>query len=312
MKNTTLTLALLFLAASGMLTACKKDNKGDSACAKVAYEQKAIISYTHPCAVAISKSGVVAVIEFNGFVTYGTYGTTSIYSSVDDFITQKAPAQTFLSRGAEAAIFDANENLYIAETEATAGIRVFAKIGPAKYQFKTLITGDGITGGFSNPRGMAFDEAGRLFIANDGKGNVVRINDAYNNGAKQIIAGDFGEVKGVAIIGNNMFVTVYNKNQVWKITLKPNGDYGEVVASYDIDKPVDIAVKYGVLAVSSPNSGKVTLLDPDKFVKSGETYSGCKSELTVGSNVFGIAFNPLENGLLVAHLDQNRVLYFKN
>ena len=312
MRKITLTMVLLFAAASGLITSCKKDSDSGSDCKRMEFQQNAIVNYTHPVAVAISKQGVVAVVEYNGFVAYGTNGTTSIYASVADFIAKKAPAQTFISRGAEALAFDANDNLYVTETEATAGIKVYAKIGPAKYQYKTLITGNGITGGFSNPRGLAFDSAGRLYIANDTKGNVVRVNDAFNNGPKQIIAADFDTVKGIAIIGNTLFATIYNRNQVWKCTIKPNGDFGELTASYDITKPVDIAVKDGVLAISSPESGKVTLLDPDKFVKSGETYSGCKNELTIGNNVFGMAFNPAEGGLLIAHLDQNRVLYFKN
>jgi hypothetical protein len=311
MKNIKIITLVLLIATSGILPSCKKDKKGGNECAKVDFEQKALADYTHPCAVAISKSGIVAVVEYNGFNAYGTNGTTTIWKSMDDFLAKKAPVQSFLSRGAEAAIFDASENLYIAETEATAGIRVYQKTGNVSYQYKTLIQGDGITGGFVNPRGMAFDAAGHLFIANDGVGNIVRITDPLNNGPKQIIGADFDSAKGLAIIGNNMYVTVYNQNQVWKCTLKENGDFGEIVATYDVNKPVDVAVKDGVLAVSSPESGTVDIIDPEKIGRSGEPFTGCKKVLTVGNNVFGLAFNPLENGLLVAHLDLNRVLYYK-
>lgn len=311
MKNIKIITLVLLIATSGILQSCKKDKKGGNECAKVDFEQKALADYTHPCAVAISKSGIVAVVEYNGFNAYGTNGTTTIWKSMDDFLAKKAPVQSFLSRGAEAAIFDASENLYIAETEATAGIRVYQKTGNVSYQYKTLIQGDGITGGFVNPRGMAFDVAGHLFIANDGVGNIVRITDPLNNGPKQIIGADFDSAKGLAIIGNNMYVTVYNQNQVWKCTLKENGDFGEIVATYDVNKPVDVAVKDGVLAVSSPESGTVDIIDPEKIGRSGEPFTGCKKVLTVGNNVFGLAFNPLENGLLVAHLDLNRVLYYK-
>lgn len=312
MKNKRIiTLMLLIVAASGILSSCKKDKQGGNECAKVDFEQKALAAYTHPCAVAISKSGIVAVIEYNGFNQYGTNGTTTIWKSVSDFLAKSAPVQSFQSRGAEAAIFDASDNLYIAETEGTAGIRVYQKTGDVSYQYKTVIQGDGITGGFVNPRGMAFDAAGHLFIANDGVGNIVKITNPLNNGPKQIIGGGMGNVKGLAIIGNNLYVTVYNQNQLWKCTLKANGDFGEIVATYDVNKPVDVAVKDGVLAVASPESGTVDIIDPDKIGKSGEAVTGCKKVLNIGNNVFGLAFNPSENSLLIAHLDMNRVLYYK-
>lgn len=314
MKNNITCILLLFIAAAGSLTACKKDKKGDGACDKVEFNQSAIVNYPKPCGIAVSKSGIVAVTEYNGFNNYGSNGTTTIWASYADFLAKKAPLQTFLSRGAEASVFDAAENLYIAETEGTAGIRTYKKVvqgGAVSYQAWGLITGNGLPGGFVNPRGLAFDDKGRLYIANDGVGNLVKVIDPMGAATKSIIAGSFGNIKGLAISGNILYVTIYSGNNIAKCTLKDNGDFDSIVATYDVTKPVDIAVKDGVLAIASPETGMITLIDPDKMTGGNAMYSGCKKEISVGTNVFGLAFNPLENGLFAAHLNENRVLYYK-
>lgn len=313
MKNKIIYALLLVVTAAGIVSSCKKNNnKADDPCGKVDLAEKAGINYTRPCGIAVSKSGIVAVVQYNGFINYGSTGTTSIWKSYADFSANKAPVQTFNSVGAEAACFDNDENLYIAETEATAGIVAYRKTiqnNTLSYSRTTVIQGN-VTGGFYNPRGIAFDSQNRLYIANDGRGNVVRVTNPLSNGPQQIIAAAFGAVKGMAIMGSTMYLTVYDDNRVLKCTLKANGDFGEITNTFAVQTPVDIAAKDGVLAISSPD-GLLTIINPDQMTTADKTYTGCKKEINVGKNLFGLAFNPTGTELLAAGLDQNRVIIYQ-
>jgi hypothetical protein len=308
MKNATLN-SLLFavILTAGLFSSCRKDKQED-ACAKVEYNTKATFAYAQPCGLAISKSGKLAIAGYNGFKVYGSFATTSIWNSYTDYVGGKAPMQTFQSRGAEALAFDANDNLYVSETEGTAGIRIYRKTslgnsGVIQYQEHGLIQG-----GFVNPRGLAFDDNNRLFIANDGVGNVVRINDAFNNGVKQPIAASLGDVKGLAIQGNIIYMAIYSDNQVLKCSLKADGSFDDILGSYDVKNPVDVAIKDNVLAIASPVTGMITIIDADKMGKPNEAYTGCKKEIQIGSNTFGMAYTPDGSGLFASHLDVNQVV----
>jgi DNA-binding beta-propeller fold protein YncE len=314
MKNNVTRILLLIIAAAGPFTACKKDKKSEGPCDRMELAEKASVNYKQPVAIAISKSGITAVVEYNGFNAYGTNGITTIWNSYNDFVEKKAPLQTFQSVGAEAVVFDGSENLYIAETEATAGIKTYRKVlqdGVVKYQYNSVIQGNGLAGGFVNPRGIAFDDKGRLYIANDGVGNIIKVIDPMGAATKQIIAGSFGNIKGLAISGSTLYVTMYNDDRIAKCTLKLNGDFDQITGVYLVSKPVDIAIKDGILAISSPESGLITLVEADKLPGGNAEYTGCKKEINVGNRLFGLAFNPLDNGLFAAHLGQNRVLYYK-
>lgn len=313
MKNKIIYTLLLIVTAAGILESCgKKDNKSDDPCSKLQFNQKSSVSYTRPCGIAISKSGIVAVVQYNGFINYGSNGTTSIWKTYADFAANKAPLQTFISVGAEAVCFDTSDNLYIAETEKTAGIVIYKKLaqGDAFTYSRAVTIFSKVAGGFYNPRGIAVDSQGRLFIANDGEGNIVRVSDPLNNGAQQIIAADMESIKGIAIIGSKMYTTMYNQDAVYTCTLKANGDFGELTNSFSVKKPVDIAVKDGVLAISSP-LGTLTLINPDEIHVGAKAYSGCKKEITVGTNLFGLAFNPAGTELVAANLDQNKVIVYQ-
>jgi len=307
------TLLLLFVVA-GPLVSCRKENKNNQACAEVEFNQQAVFTYKQPCGLAISNAGIMVLVEYNGFNAYGSNGITRIWQNFNDFLANKPPIQTLTSRGAEAVAFDGNDNLYIAETEATAGIQVYKKIitnGAVTYQPHRLIQGNTLAGGFVNPRGLAFDSSNRLYIANDGVGNLIRVDNPMGTATLKIITSSFGSIKGLAINGTTLYITLYDSDLVYKCTLRANGDFDTTTAVYRTSKPVDIAVKDGVLAISSPESGIVTLINTDQMVKGNETYTGCKKEISVGSRVFGLAFTPLDKGLFAAHLGMNRVIYYK-
>ncbi|RFZ94752.1 hypothetical protein D0C36_04235 [Mucilaginibacter conchicola] len=316
MKKKMILSLLLMFAAAGSFTACKKDkNKDSDPCARLEFVAKTTADYTKPCGLAISKSGMVAVSTYNGFSGYGLYGPTSVWKSYSDFLAKAQPLIEFSSRGAEAAAFDNDENLYIAETEGTAGIRTYRKViqgGAVTYQYNSLIQGNGISGGFVNPRGIAFDDNGRMYIANDGRGNLVRVTNPMGAATVQIIASDLGSIKGMAISGKTMYLTSYVDGSVMRCTLKSNGDFSEITGVYKTNHPVDVALTNGALAIATPEDGKVTLIDPDKLPAGNNAYTGCTKELQVGTNVFGMAFTPDGKGLLASHLNGNQVKYFTN
>lgn len=293
---------------------CSKKASPDqnNSCAIPELKPTSGVAFNHPCGVAVSRSGLVAVNEYNGFEQYGSLGKTSVYRNYSDFLTKAPPLAQFDSRGAEALAFDNNENLCVAETEQVAGIAVYQKvIQGGVVSFNWIRT---IQGGFNNPRGLAFDSHNRLYIANDGVGNIVRLDDPVNNSGQHIIGQISKGIKGLATDRDTLFCTSYNDNSILLLPLKTDGTLGEIIHhSITIQKPVDIAATAKLFAVSSPETGKITLYDRNGFVNGD--YTACTKEINLGKNTFGLALisaSGNHTGLLAANLDQNKVMYYQS
>ena len=293
---------------------CSKKGSPDqnNSCAIPELKPTSGVAFNHPCGVAVSRSGMVAVNEYNGFEQYGSLGKTSVYRNYSDFLTKAPPLAQFDSRGAEALAFDNNENLCVAETEQVAGIAVYRKLmqaGTISYNWVRTIQG-----GLNNPRGLAFDSHNRLYIANDGVGNIVRVDDPVYDGVQKIIGQINKGIKGLAMDRDTLFCTSYTDNSILLFPLKTDGTFGEVIHhSITVQQPVDVTVTTKLFAVSSPETGKITLYDRNGFVNG--IYAGCVKEIALGKNTFGLAFinaSGSDTGLLAANLDQNKVMYYQS
>ncbi|TJZ62213.1 hypothetical protein FAZ15_06820 [Sphingobacterium olei] len=317
-------LTWVWIVALGIALGCKKEGNGPhvAQCALPDYKAVSQGDFGRPCGIAVSKSGMVAVNAYNGFGeyggAYGILGKTRVWRNYSDFLAKAAPVAEWDNRGAEALAFDSDDNLYVAETEQVAGIAVYRKQvftisgRPDVVTYHYVKT---IQGGFVNPRGLAFDSQDRLYIANDGVGNIIRMNSPLTSDVKQPIASGFGNVKGLAIYQDTLYTTTFGEDVVMKHTLNGDGSYGTIVGiARGIANPVDIAVTDGVLVISSPVSGMVTLLNPQGFNGPSVSYDDCVKEIAVGRNLFGLAFVPTPSngvGLLAAHLDQNKVIFYQ-
>lgn len=311
MKNLKIFAPLLFLLlAAGAITSCKKKVKDEPAdtCGIPELQLTASADFANPCGIAVSASGKVAVTEYKQ--PYGSTGTTKIWNSYSDLLTKKAPAQTFQNVGAEAIAFDNNENLYITETELNARIVIYKKNtvnGVSTYQYSRVIQE-----GFINPRGIAFDSKNRLYLADDGKDRLLRFNDPLNSSTFSVLAAVFGSPKGLAIANDTLYLTGYSTDRLYKYGLTAAGDLGKSVI-VSLPKLVDVAAYGNIVAVASPGNKQITLLNSNQIQATEVNYTGCTKTLTGTGDIYGLAFvkTPTGYGLLAAHYNQNKILFYQ-
>lgn len=300
----------LLLIAIGTLTSCKKSNKNEpmDTCGLPELKMVAYADVANPCGIAVSANGKVAITEYKQ--PYGSVGTTKIWNSYSDLLAKKAPAQSFQNIGAEAIAFDNNENLYITETEQNARIVIYKKAlvnGVQTYQYWRVIQE-----GFINPRGIAFDSKNRLYLADDGKDRLLRFNDPLNSSAMTVLAAVFGNPKGLAIANDTLYITGYNTDRLYKYELTSAGALGKSVV-IGLPKLVDVAAYGNIVAAASPGSKQITLLNSNQIQKTEASYTSCTKELTGTGDIYGLAFVKTATGygLLAAHYNQNRVVFYQ-
>jgi hypothetical protein len=304
-------LSFLLLIATGTFLSCKKDKNAAAPADTCGLQELRMVSsadISHPCGLAVSSSGKVAITEYKE--PYGSTGMTKIWNSYSDLLTKKAPVQTIQSVGAEAIAFDHNENLYITETEQNARIVIYKKNtvnGVSTYQYWKVIQE-----GFINPRGIAFDSRNRLYLADDGKDRLLRFDDPLNSSAINVVAGVFGSPKGIAISNDTLYLTGYSTNRLYKCALTEAGGLGEMMI-VNTEKPVDVAAYQNITAVANPGSSTITLLNSSQIQDSEVTYSGCTKELRGNGALYGMVFLKTSSGygLLVAHYSQNKVVFYQ-
>lgn len=302
------TLSMLCILLSFM--ACKKE-QNDVAAKDNVPQLKAIASVTlaNPCAIAVSQGGKIAITEYKQ--PYGSMGTTKIWNSYTDLMANKAPAHSFPNIAAEAVAFDKDENLYVVETEQTAAVKVYKKVilnGLERYDaWKTH------QGGFINPRGIAFDSKNRLYLADDGNDRLLRFNTPYDNGAFVVVAGTFGNLKGLAIANDTLYTTGYTSNRLFKSDLTATGGLNQTFITSGMNKVVDVATNGDLVAITSPENSTITLLKASVF-KTEDNYSGKTTQIKSTGAIYGVAFVKTTDGkfgLLAAHHGQNKVILYQ-
>ena len=309
MKNFKI-LPVLFMLLS--FTACKKDkrnNPNGDANSVPQLHATASVALANPCAIAVSQSGKVAITEYKQ--PYGSVGNTKIWNNYNDLMANKPAAYTLQNIGAEAIAFDKDENLYVVETEQTAAIRVYKKNtvnGSDRYDpWKTY------QGNLNNPRGITFDSKNRLYLADDGNDRLLRFNTPLDNGTNTIVAGVFGNLKGLAIVDDILYITGYNSSKLYKSDLTAGGGLNETIVIGGLNKLVDVATNGDLVAVSSPENSTITLFKGSSL-KTEDSYSGKSTQIKSTGAIYGLAFIKTSDGkfgLLAAHHDQNKVILYQ-
>lgn len=276
MKN----LKFLFLIAAVAFSCSDDDNNNaPNACSLLSLAEAHSTAANNPCAIAVSASGYIAISEYNG--GYGMIANIRIYSSYERF--QSGTVSTVVTAIApEAMVFDKDNNLYVAETEQVAGIKVFDFVGEGAYNHKKTIQNN-----FNNPRGLAFDDQGRLYLADDGTGRIIRFDNPFNSNTQVTIGNWSVGIKGLAINGNVMYVANYLTNSVSRNLLKEDGTLDVLDDSVTVAKATDVSVNGNTLVVTSYDNSTVSV------------FSNCdlsndnKREYIDKGRIFGTAFiNP--------------------
>jgi len=305
--------ALLMLCFA--VQACKKDKSPDpesDSCGLPVLQATSTVDLSNPCAIAVSKSGKVAITEYKD--GYGLIGTTRVWNSYSDLLSKKAPLKSWQNIAAEAVAFDNNDNLYVTETEQTAGIKIYKHQlvnGQSTYTYHKILQSD-----YNNPRGIAFDSQNRLYLGDDGKDRLLRFDDPMNNDGYKVVAAVFGGLKGLAVLDDVLYITSYDKSRVYKSKLTAAGGLTETIIMEGMNKPVDIAAYGNYVAYSSPESSSITLLNQSQIMaltQNEANYSGCKKETTSTGALYGLAFVKTATGygLLSAQHDRNKIVFYE-
>jgi NHL repeat len=295
-------MAVLLILSVG----CKKKKASDTTSECVAVGNTGV-SYTNgfdrPVGIAFSPAQKVVVTEYRGMDNLGNwigYGftapvklflnTTNFYANVPDLPIPGMYAP-------EAVIFDASENLYITQTEVTAGISIFKP--PYLALFKT------IQSGFNNPRGIALDGSGNLYVADDGNGKIVKISNPLGVDSESDLITGLISPKAVAIAGTYIFIAEYDGNRVTKYNI---ASPAASVETYNIDHPIDLHVSGCMLYISTHGvnvggygSSKVVA------VTTSNMNAGVQKEYTGFSGIiFGIATDQAGN-LFISDFSEGKI-----
>lgn len=295
-------MAVLLILSVG----CKKKKASDTTSECVAIGNTGV-SYTNgfdrPVGIAFSPAQKVVVTEYRGMdylgnlIQYGLAAPVKIFLNTNNF-NANTPDFTLAGIYApEAVVFDANENLYVTQTEVTAGISIFQP--PYSALFKT------IQSGFNNPRGIAFDGSGNLYLADDGGGRIVKISNPLGVDAESDLINGLNSPKAVAISGNYIFIAEYDGNRVTKYNI---ASPGASVETFNIDHPIDLHVS-GCMLYISTHGANVGGYGSSKVVavKADNMNAGIQKEYTGFTGIiFGSATDQAGN-LFISDFSEGKI-----
>ncbi|RZJ72883.1 hypothetical protein [Flavobacterium sp.] len=264
---------LLLFGISVLTLACSGDDGGG--CGVANASEKTSSAFQNGCGMAVSPRGRIAVTVYNG--GYGQPGQVKIFENLAALKANDVQV-TLEVTAPEAVAFDSEENLYVAETEAVAGVRVY---NSNDYYF---ILNRVIQLNFVNPRGLAVDSEDRLYVCDDGNGRIVRFNNPTTSNDFVELTNQGAGVKGIAISGNKMYVTNYGLNRVTAYEIGPDAAVINATLGFvTVEKATDISAKGNKIVVTSFDTGKITVLSGCDFSDAN------KKEFGLGQ-CFGTAF----------------------
>ncbi len=219
-----------------------------------------------PTGIAISSSGRLFVADDGGHRVLSWPNADALTScqSADKIIG------TNVLVGPEAIAVDGDSTLYVADT-LDHTVKIFALGANGNWALTHTLGTSGVAGNqgsstlLNYPRGLAVDEQGRLFVADDDDNRVVIFDPPFANHeafVDSIYAGDDGGLAGpkaLAISGDSLFIADYYDHRVLRFT----GPFDHPAQRYDADAvftgvpaPVDLAIAPdGSLYVSDQGDG---------------------------------------------------------
>jgi hypothetical protein len=170
----------------------------------------------HPCGVAISNSGRVAISTYEG---ENALGFVFIWNSFKSFNDGNAANSKLLVKDPEAVAFDSNDNLYISNTNDGWVYYVPKKTSNGLVNMMPSVTDSiYINTTNSNPRGLAFDANNNLYVMcenlnNNGPSRIIKFaNPVLQNKSNAVALGgslvsNNTQALGVFVKGSQLYST---------------------------------------------------------------------------------------------------------
>lgn len=196
----------------------------------------------HPCGVAVSKLGKVAISTYEGVDAAGNEkdGQVFIWKSFADFNNNKIANYQFQYMDPEAVVFDNTEGLFIASTSTGTinylkdfdEMSIIQRATPVNISYKI---DDKSTPSNWNPRGMTIDGNNNLYVMCENlwkvetnspvetNSQVVKISNptTVNNTQEEMVGAQQKNPNalGICLSGNKMFTTDYRSHQITGYTI---------------------------------------------------------------------------------------------
>ncbi len=260
--------------------------------------------------------------DFGGFTTDGptgiAIGSTGRLYVVDDggrrvlswpdadAMTACQPADEVIGGtpgvmvGPEAITVDGAGKVYVADT-LNHTVDIFVPGAGGSYPSRpTYVLGTpGVSGKgmneFNYPRGLAVDETGRLYVADDDNNRVLMFDPPFATGMKADDSigagadGGFAGPKALAVSGDSLFVADYYDNRVLRFTGPfddPATTYASTATYTGVTHPVDLTVgPDGSLYVTQQGDGAAAA--PSLAVYANAVTSGSQTQPAATSNFDG-------------------------
>jgi sugar lactone lactonase YvrE len=230
------------------------DNTLASRCADAAarfnYSNAGGFDMYGPSGIAIDPRGRIFVTDFGGqrVLTWPDF----------DALASCQPADAVIGAGElsgpEAVAYDVRgSRLYVSDTLSHT-VRGYRRNADGTWSLVMTLGTAGVSGNATNqfffPRGLAVDQDGRLFVADDYNHRVLIFNSLPWTGASAVDSigassnGGFQNPKGLAMVGHVLFVADYSKNRVLRFTGPfdtPSLVYVATGTFTGVTNPVDVA-----------------------------------------------------------------------
>lgn len=214
----------------------------------------------------------VAISWYDPAFSYGHATKVRVYSTMADFESNAAGTDISGLIGVEALAFDQQtpSNLYVMETENVGGnMKIYNSSLTLVASYSSGDIGTALGTGFNNARGMAFDLAGNVYIADDGYNRIIKIVGATNKATATIssfISLPAGSSpKSVAIKDTFLYVACFSSKKIRKYKLADASFVSEISTGSFSPLDLDIRKYQGNHLYSSQlhilNSAKVVAYD---------------------------------------------------
>lgn len=266
-----------------------------------------------PSGITVDAKGRLFVTDFGGL-------RVMMWPKVDG-LASCAPA-TIIGAGnlvgPEAVVFDEkSRTLFVADTlnHVVHGFRQAGKTWSVSVTLGTFAAGNGADQ-FNFPRGLAVDDDGRLFVADDFNNRVQIFAPPFNDGDGAVDSigaaanGGFSHPKGLALVGETLFVADYDNNRVLRFTgpfNTPDQVYTATATFTGVTKPVDVAISgMGGLLVTQQETPAVKVFLGAAWWDSDNSPDTVYTEF-LGPEPLGVATDRL-GGVYMADYRHYRVL----